>query len=513
MTHAARTPAERMTVKVVTTDDVRTLATDALVLGLYAHTGALTGAAASIDAAMAGAVTDLLAAGDFTGSHGEVAVLYPRDTTAAKRVLLVGLGPATGFGLEEARRAVAKATARAAELGARSLAITLQGDPAGASPRATAQAIVEGGLLASYRFEATLRTKPLAKRIDELVLVTRSTPEHAEVERGARDGETLALAVWAARDLVNQPPNVANPAYLARHARDLAERYGLEVHVGDVAWAAEHDMGAFLAVTQGSRNEPAFIVLELNAGRTDLPTVALVGKGVTFDTGGLSLKTRDGMFAMKSDMGGAAAVLGATQAIAELGLPVHLVAICPCVENMPDGAAYRPSDVIVASNGLSIEIHSTDAEGRMVLADALVYAARFRPDAVVDIATLTGSSVTALGAGVSSSLFASDDALADELAAASAASGERVWRMPLFDEYRDTIDAKVVADLKNSGGAQGGIGTAAVFLQAFTSYPWAHVDMAGMALVDRPAKKAYLTQGATGYGVRLLVEFVRGRAA
>ena len=203
----------------------------------------------------------------------------------------------------------------------------------------------------------------------------------------------------------------------------------------------------------------------------------------------------------------------AKAALAARKAKANVVGLIGLVENMPDGAAYRPSDVIVASNGLSIEIHSTDAEGRMVLADALVYAARFRPDAVVDIATLTGSSVTALGAGVSSSLFASDDALADELAAASAASGERVWRMPLFDEYRDTIDAKVVADLKNSGGAQGGIGTAAVFLQAFTSYPWAHVDMAGMALVDRPAKKAYLTQGATGYGVRLLVEFVRGRAA
>jgi leucyl aminopeptidase len=269
-------------------------------------------------------------------------------------------------------------------------------------------------------------------------------------------------------------------------------------------------MGAFLAVAQGTRNEPIFIVLEHNAGRSDLPTIVLVGKGVTFDSGGLTLKARDGMVAMKSDMGGAAAVLGATQAIAELDLPVHLVAICPCVENMPDGAAYRPSDVIIASNGVSIEIHSTDAEGRLALADALVYAGRYAPDAVVDIATLTGASITALGEGVSSSLFASSEDVAARLAAASLASGERVWRMPLFEEYKDTIDAKVAADLKNSGGAKGGVGTSAVFLQAFTDYPWAHVDMAGMALVDAPRKKSYLTPGATGYGVRLLVDFVNG---
>jgi leucyl aminopeptidase len=211
---------------------------------------------------------------------------------------------------------------------------------------------------------------------------------------------------------------------------------------------------------------------------------------------------------MKSDMAGAAAVLGAMQAIAELDLNVRVVALCPCVENMPDGAAFRPSDVLIASNGLSIEVLSTDAEGRLALADALVYAQGFEPAAVIDIATLTGSSVTALGAGVAASLFASDQTLRARLETASGATNERVWPMPLFEEYRTAIESQV-ADLKNTGGAQGGVGTAAVFLQAFTDYPWAHLDMAGMALVDSPKGKTYLTPGATGYGVRLFVEFLR----
>lgn len=217
------------------------------------------------------------------------------------------------------------------------------------------------------------------------------------------------------------------------------------------------------------------------------------------------------MVPMKADMAGAAAVIGAMEVVATLGVELRVVGLCPCVENMPDGAAYRPSDVVVASNGVSIEILSTDAEGRLALAEALAFARRYEADAVVDLATLTGSSVVALGAGVSASLFASDDDLAAELESASSETGERVWRMPLFDEYRKAIDAKV-ADLKNSGGARGGVGTAAVFLERFTDYPWAHVDMAGMELVDSPGDRAYLTAGATGYGVRLLVEFLRRRA-
>ncbi|MEJ2289855.1 MAG: leucyl aminopeptidase family protein, partial [Deinococcales bacterium] len=257
---------------------------------------------------------------------------------------------------------------------------------------------------------------------------------------------------------------------------------------------------------QEGAHEPAFLELELNAGAGDLPTVVLVGKGVTFDSGGLSLKTRDGMIPMKSDMAGAAAVLGALEAAAELELPLHLIGLCPCVENMPDGGAYRPSDVLVASNGLSIEVLSTDAEGRLALADALAYAQRFEPNAVIDLATLTGSCVVALGSGVAAGLFSNDDHLRDRLVAAGQQSHERVWPLPLYEDYRTNIDS-TIADLKNSGGREGGVGTSAAFLQAFVRYPWAHLDIAGMALTDRNG--GYRPEGATGFGVRLLTEALR----
>ncbi len=282
------------------------------------------------------------------------------------------------------------------------------------------------------------------------------------------------------------------------------------ITVGDRDWAAERNMGAFLAVAQGAGEPPKFIILEHNAGRTDLPTIVLVGKGITFDTGGISLKPGDRMWEMKSDMGGAAAVLGAMDVVGRLGLPLRVIGITPCTENMPDAAAYRPADVITASNGKTIEIISTDAEGRMVLADALVYAAQYEPAAVIDLATLTGACVVALGSGVAAGIFCNDDALRDKLLAAADATYERLWPLPLYDDYRRTINSDV-ADMKNSGGRTGGVGTSAVFLREFTNYPWAHLDIAGVALAEKPGD--YAPVGGTGFGVRLLVEYLRGLAA
>jgi leucyl aminopeptidase len=259
-------------------------------------------------------------------------------------------------------------------------------------------------------------------------------------------------------------------------------------------------------VALGAGEPPAFIVLEHNADRADLPTVVLVGKGITFDTGGISIKPGERMGDMKSDMGGAAAVLGAMEAVGRLGLPLRVIGITPCTENMPDANAYRPADVITASNGKTIEIISTDAEGRMVLADALVYAAQYEPAAVIDLATLTGACVVALGAGVAAGLFCNDDALRDRLLAAADNTYERLWPLPLYEDYRRTIDSQV-ADMKNSGGRMGGVGTSAIFLREFTSYPWAHLDIAGVALADKAGD--YAPAGATGFGVRLLVEYLR----
>ncbi len=510
---AAPSPEALLTATVVTAD-VRSIEAGALIVNLFEGVTAPGGATGAVDAAMGGTISRLIASGDVRGSSGETTVLYPQGAIAAERVIVVGLGPAGSFSLEAARRASATALQAAQRLGASDVATIAHGAGIGGlEPEAAAQATLEGALLASYSFKGWRRGQDGERRVARLSLVEGDPAKAAAFAAAADAANALYAGTALARYLVNLPPNVATPSFIADRARALADSSGLRVEVGDLAWAEARSMGAYVAVGRGSANPPAFIRVEHNAGRDDLPTIVLVGKGVTFDTGGLSLKTRDGMVTMKSDMGGAAAVLGAMLAVSRLDLPLHVVGLCPCVENMPDGAAYRPSDVVIASNGLSIEILSTDAEGRLALADALVHAKEFRPRAVVDIATLTGASVTALGAGVSASLFASDDALAGALLAASETSGEKVWRMPLFDEYRRTIKAKVVADLKNSGGAQGGVGTAAVFLQAFTDYPWAHIDMAGMALSDSPPKeKPYLVAGATGYGVRLLVGYLRDAA-
>lgn len=489
---------------------IQDFSADAIVVNLFAGVSTPGGATGAVDAAQGGAISALIEGGDLTGKLGEVAVLYPTGGVKARRVLVVGLGERDSFGPEAVRRASAAAAVRARDLGARTLAtITHGAGIGGLDPSTAAQATLEGALLATYSFGGWRRAgREPGNELELITLVELGEAHHAQVLEGVLAAHAVARGVALARDLANLPPVYATPDYLARTALTLAERTGLKVEVGDRAWAQERHMGAFLAVAKGTAQEPRFIELGHNVDRIDLSLVVLVGKGVTFDSGGLSLKSRDGMIPMKADMSGAAAVLGTMQAVAELDLPVRVIGLCPCVENMPDGAAFRPSDVLVASNGLSIEVLSTDAEGRLALADALAYAQELKPAAVIDIATLTGSSVTALGAGVASSLFSNEPTLRARIETAADATFERVWPMPLFEEYREAIESKV-ADLKNSGGARGGVGTAAAFLQAFTDYPWAHIDMAGMELVESPKGRPYLTHGATGYGVRLFVEFLR----
>jgi leucyl aminopeptidase len=329
----------------------------------------------------------------------------------------------------------------------------------------------------------------------------------AEIRAAVQVAEAVVAGVALARDLVNMPPNVGTPSKMAEVARDMAGGHGMAVTVGDRKWAARHNMGAFLGVARGAGEPPAFIILEHNGERDDLATVVLVGKGVTFDTGGISIKPTQDMERMKSDMAGAATVLGMMKTAALLDLPLRLIGLCPCTENMPDAHAYRPADVLKASNGKTIEIISTDAEGRLLLADALVYAGRYAPDAVIDLATLTGACVIALGKGMAAGLFSNDDELCRRLTEAGTASHERVWRLPLWEEYQEAIKSET-ADIKNSGGRWSGVSSSAIFLKQFTDYPWAHLDIAGMALADKDS--GYTPAGATGFGVRLLAEFLRG---
>lgn len=479
---------------------------DTVVVNLFEGITTLAGASGAMDQALGGAISELIHQGDLNGGAGECAVLYPRGAIPAKRVLVVGLGKAEAFDLEGVRVAAATAARQARKLKTDHLATIIHGAGiAGLPVAAAAQATVEGTVLALYRYDADKRQEP-GHEVERISIVEFDSGKVKGVEEGVTAGLAIGAGVKLARDLVNMPPNVATPSKMARAAEEVAAESGMRIKVGGRRWAAKRDMGAFLAVAKGAGEPPKFIVLEHNGDRDDLDTVVLVGKGITFDTGGISIKPSERMGLMKSDMAGAAAVLGTMKSIGLLDLPLRVIGITPCTENMPDAEAYRPADVIKASNGKTIEIISTDAEGRMVLADGLVYAGRYGPKAVIDLATLTGACVVALGRGMAAGLFSNDDELRDRLMGAASASHERVWPMPLWDDYEKAIESDV-ADIKNSGGRMGGVATSAIFLKQFTDYPWVHLDIAGMAFGEKDA--GYLAKGATGFGVRLLLELLR----
>ena len=499
--------------------DVTTRPAGALALGILEGTTTLTGAAAAVDRASRGAIRSLLARRDFTGRFLEIAVIYPRGVRA-QRVILVGLGRRAALDASRVRRASALAARRARELGAGTLVTVANGGgDGGLDPERAAQATAEGVLLGHYRFTSYRRDPgPGALRRIEVLErdATRARSLAPAVARGARWAEAVCLA----RDLVNTPGQDLVPERLAARAREIGRTAGARVETLAVPQLERLGMGALLAVGRGSVHPPRLIVLDHPAPRasararagTHAPapgTVVLIGKGVTFDTGGISIKPRENMHRMKYDMAGAGAVLGVFSALPTLDLPFRVVGIIPSAENMPGGRALKPGDVVRSMDGTTIEVTNTDAEGRLLLADALGYARRFAPAAVVDLATLTGAITLALGS-LAAGLFTGDDALAAELSVAAEASGERVWRMPLWDDYAPEMRSDI-ADILNSSVREGGACLAAIFLKRFAEgLPWAHLDIAGMAWasVERPHEP----RGGTGWGVRLLLEWLSRRA-
>lgn len=489
---------------------------DAVVVNLFEGVTEPGGATGAVDAALDGRIRAAIASGDLGGKLGDTRLLYTDGRTSAPRVLVVGLGPAGSFGLEEARRASAAAASAAGKLGVRHLAtITHGAGIGGLDPAAAAQATAEGAALGLYDFRAYKRAEgPDAEggSLEWVTLVERDPATLPSVRAGAAVGASVAAGVRLARDLANHPANVATPTYLAERAGEIAERFGMALEVWDRERIEGEGMGAFASVARGSAEEPRFIVLSHQpvTGPDVSPTV-IVGKGLTFDSGGLSLKPGKGMGAMKYDMAGAAAVLGAMDVVGRLGLPIPVTGLVAATENMPGGRASRPGDIVRALNGTTIEILNTDAEGRLVLADALAYADRLAPRAVVDIATLTGAVLIALGKQAAG-LFSNDDALARALQAAGEASGERVWPMPMWPAYAKMVESDV-ADVKNV--TEGSEGAGAIFggkfLERFIDAPWAHLDIAGVGwdIQDVP----YVAKGASGFGVRLLVEWLRRAAA
>ncbi|MFQ5408233.1 MAG: M17 family metallopeptidase, partial [Anaerolineales bacterium] len=430
--------------------DITAVEVDAIVVNLFAGVTRPGGATGAVDQALGGAITALIAGGDFKGKLGDVAVLYPGAALPAHRVLIAGLGPRDGFSFEQVRRAAAAAAEKAGALGARSVATIVHGAGiANLEPRAAARAVAEGSVLGAYTFD-TFKSTPTDTPIADVTIVEFDGGKMDAVAAGASEGMTIAECANFARDLVNEPPNSCTPTSLAARAEQVAAAYGGHARVVEMPEMRELNMGALLSVAAGSAEPAKLIVLEHDPGQAEAAPLVFVGKAITFDTGGYSLKSYQNMAEMKTDMAGGAAVLGALRAAMALGAPQRVIGIIPATENMVSGRASRPSDVVTASNGKTIEIISTDAEGRMVLADALVYAARYEPAAVIDLATLTGAAMTALGRGGAAALFTNDDALRDRILRASADSGERVWPMPLFDEYAEWMRRSEVADLRNA---------------------------------------------------------------
>jgi leucyl aminopeptidase len=426
---------------------------------------------------------------------GKLLQAYRSAGIAATRVVLAGAGDGSG---KKVHAAVVAAVASLRTSGAKKLVICLPPDAGADAVRAAVAATAE----ASYVY-VTTKSKPEGRELQRVTVAVADPKQHKaafEAAKGAANG------IEFAREVANLPPNIATPTYLGDQAKMLAKAHGFQCEVMGPKEIAKIGMGSFLAVAQGSEQPPRFIVLQYQGGASSEPPLVLVGKGITFDSGGISIKPSQDMDEMKFDMGGAASVLGTFRALGDIKPAINIVGLIPTCENMPDGRSVKPGDIVTSLSGQTIEILNTDAEGRLILCDALTYAERFKPSAVIDIATLTGACVVALG-GVRSGLFASDDELAHDLSAAGEAALDPCWRMPLDDEYGEGLKTNF-ADMANVAGRAGGAITAAKFLQRYTGkFPWAHLDIAGTAWKGGAAK------GSTGRPVGLLVQYIQTRAA
>lgn len=485
---------------IVRGDEAANYAGPALALGIPSGETPLDKAAAAVDAALDGLLTRLRVEGEITGKRGTVTVLHTFGKLPAERLILAGLGDLTTLTVAALRRAAANAARAVRSAGLREFASTVYGTEV-LAPSDAAQAIAEGSLLGLYRFDQYRQSD--VGEVRELTILA-SALERESVEDGAHRGREVAAGVALARDLINEPPNVLTPTELARRAQSLAAQYGLEYTVLDAAAMREMGMNALLGVASGSDEPPAFVVLRYGTARDGVAPLGLVGKGITFDAGGISIKPADRMHEMKGDMGGAAAVLGAMRIIAALKPDVAVTAVIPTTENLLGGRAQVPGDVVRAMNGVTIEVINTDAEGRLILADALSYSVREGLSPLVDVATLTGAAGVALGPFYTG-VFSNDDATAVALLDAAAATGEKMWRLPLDEAFEQRIKSDV-ADIKNSAGRPGGAIIAATFLQRFVDdTPWVHLDIAPTSWSDED--EGELTKGGSGVAARTLAAF------
>lgn len=476
---------------------------DALVVNLFKGEKKPGGATAAVDAALNGLLSRLIVEENFKGESGQTMLVHTHGKLPAKKIILVGLGEKKDFDLNSVRKAAASAAKKAEAVEAKKVASVLHGAGAGRlSATDCAQAVVEGTMLGCYKFNKYKSEDKGPSRIQELAIIERDERKIGPIRIGMTRGEVFAKATNYARDLINEPANVITPTALAGEARKIAAGTGLLCQVFERNDLKRMGMGAFLAVAQGSDEPPAMIKLTYRPKGKAKKKVALVGKGITFDSGGLNIKSAEAMLTMKDDMSGAAAVLAIMGALAKLKPDLEVMGIVGATENMPGGKAYKQGDVLKAYNGKTIEISNTDAEGRLVLADLLAYADKAGVDEIINIATLTGACIVALGNTVSG-VMGNDQALIDQLIKWGSWAGEKMWQLPLFDEYKEQLKSEV-ADLKNSGGREAGASQGGIFLKEFVgNRKWAHLDIAGPSFSEKEREDC--PKGGTGVGVRTLL--------
>lgn len=488
--------------------DIAQIETDAIVVNLLEGVEKPSGATAAVDKALDGAISSLISRNQIKGKFEDVSIVHTLGKLPARIIAVVGLGKGEDFNVDKVRRVTGQFCRALRKLNCHKVATILHGaGMGGLEIEASAQAITEGALLGLYSF--TKYKKPEYQDIEEMLIVSRKKEEVPVLEAAVDKGRILAEATNLARDMVNEPANHMTPSRMAEIAREIGSRYSLEFRVFEREDMEAMGMGALLGVAKGSNQPPKLITLAYKGDEDSEKAFGFLGKGITFDSGGISIKPSEGMEDMKDDMAGAAAVMTAVGAIAQLKPKINVTGIIPATENLPSGTALKPGDVLTAMNGKTIEVISTDAEGRLILADALSYAERLGLSPLIDLATLTGACRVALGMSYSG-LFGNDQGWIDKVLKAGQRAGEKMWQMPMPEEYKEQNKSEV-ADIKNTGNRYGGAITAALFLAEFVgNVPWVHMDIAGTALSAK--ESGYMTKGATGVAVRTLVELALGEA-
>jgi leucyl aminopeptidase len=483
----------------VKSGDLKSIKCDAIILNMFEGAIVSSGAAAAVDGALGDAISDLIKNGELKGKANEIHVIHTLGKLPARLVLVAGLGKKEEFDVDKLRNAMGEAVRALRQHRCKSVAAILEG---GFNATEAAEAVAEGCMLGLYQFRKHLTKKDDQKEIDELTILEKDASKLNVIKKGLNQGVIIADAVILARNMVNEPANFMTPSHMAQIARETAGKNGLDIIIMDRGQMEKEKMGAFLGVAQGTSQPPRFIILEYTGDPSIKSSVGFIGKGLTFDSGGISLKPQDFMSDMKGDMAGGAVVIAAIGAIAALKLKINVTAIVPATENLPGGRALKPGDVLKASNGKTIEVVNTDAEGRLILADALAYAVKKGVSPLIDLATLTGACHVALG-DLYAGVFANDQKVADNVMKAGKKAGESLWQLPMPEEYKE-LNKSDVADIKNSGGRYGGAITAALFLQEFVGKtPWVHLDIAAPFMSDKI--KGILVKGATGFGVRTLI--------